>query len=225
MFTQSEVACLIPTLLRPFGLTRVLQSLKDTAPDIHCVVARDPDDEQAVHICTEYKTQLVTMPEKRLGCMKPWNKALRAAPDFKAYIVAADDLQFNPNWWQATVKALEKINWSGFVGFNDLRKNAYQTNATAYLMTRDFIVQYHCGVVVWECYACDFTDLESDLRARRAGKWIWAQDAFVPHLWLGKQDKDDVSYKLAAERRPGQREIYEARLKAGFPDDQERIIT
>ena len=226
MLQPSEIACLIPTLMRPAGLRRVLQSLVDTAPEIHCVVARDPDDEEAKNIAKEFKAQLVTMPEKRMGCMKPWNEALRATPDYQAYILGADDMYFTKGWLEETLKVLEEeLHGSGFVGFNDMRKNAYQHCATHFLATRDFIVKYNGGVMAFNCYTCDYTDMESDQRARRAGKWAWAKEAHVPHIWLGKIDLDDISYALAKPKRPAMRAIYEAREAAGFPDDFPPVLT
>ena len=157
--------------------------------------------------------------------MKPWNAALRAAPDYQAYILGADDMYFCPGWLEETLRVLEtELHGSGLVGFNDMRKNAYQHCVTHFLATRDFLIQYHGGVLAFEAYACDFTDMESDRRARRAGKWAWAKEAHVPHVWMGKADKDDISYQLAAAKRPAQKAIYEAREKAGFPDDMERIL-
>jgi hypothetical protein len=78
--------------------------------------------------------------------------------------------------------------------------------------------------MAFEAYACDFTDMESDRRARNVGKWAWAKNAHVPHVWLGKADKDDISYQLASAKRPAQKAIYDAREKAGFPNDFEAIL-
>jgi hypothetical protein len=225
MLQPSEIACLIPTLFRPAGLTRVLKSLKETAPEVHCVVARDPDDTEAFVIASLFGAQIVTMPEKRMGCHPPWNAALRAAPDYQAYILGADDFYFTPGWLEETLRVLEtELHGSGLVGFNDMRKNALKHCTTHFLVTRDFIIDYQGGVMAFECYQCDYTDLESDRRARRAGKWAWAQNARVPHDWRGKVDLDDIAYKLARPKRDAQEAIYKAREAAGFPDDQEPIL-
>jgi len=123
------------------------------------------------------------------------------------------------------LEALGKIGGDGLVAFNDGRKNAYKQGATEFLMTRNFIIEYNCGVMCFQCYACDFSDTESDRRARRVDKFIWAKDAHVDHLWEGtKRKPEDIAYKLAAERREGQQQIFEARKAAGWPDDQERIL-
>ena len=217
-----RIAVLLPTCHRPAGLRRALQTLKDTAPDLHPVVAAEADDSQAPIIAKEFGATFTVCPEPYRGCGAAWNTALRAAMDFDAYFLGSDDIIFMPGWIEAVLRAFEKLGGSGFVGINDCRKNAEKFCATHYLMTRDFIIDYNGGVAAAPCYACDYTDMEADRRARRAGKWIWAKDALVKHDWKGPYG--DETYRRATAVRSGMKSIYLEREKQNFPNNFPPIL-
>lgn len=225
-FEPCDIACLIPTLMRPKGLERVLGSLWITASEVDCVVSCDPDDTEAQKIASDYGGQVVILGQKRGGCMTAWNEALRAAPEYKAYILGSDDQYYTDGWLEATFRGLEKINYSGLVAFNDGRKDASKFTATAFLVTRDFMIEYMGGVIAIPVYECDFTDLETDRIARKANKWVWAKDALVVHDWHGYKNDPlfDETYRLASEKRWRMKAIYEDREKKGFPITWEPII-
>jgi GT2 family glycosyltransferase len=215
------VAALTPTLHRPEGLRRVLQSLKDTAPDVVAVVACDPDDHFAHTIAERYGAIHVTIQEARAGCAHAWNIALLAYPDADAYILGSDDAIFTPGWYEAALAALAKIGGSGLVGFNDRRKDK-KALAVHYMMTRDFIVEHHGGVMAVPHYKSWGLDTEACQRAIAAGKYIKCLEAIVIHDWRGPSGDD--TYRMGLEYRKNVKELYEAREAAGFPDDFEPII-
>lgn len=217
-----DAIVLIPTLHRPKGLRRTLQSLKDTC-GLPSSVAADPDDLEAQEIAEEFGAIFTFCPEIHLGGAAAWNVALKAAPDHEAYFLGSDDILFMPGWWEEVLDTLAKqLNGSGFVCINDGRKNAEKFCGTHYLMTRDFIVEHNGGVAASPFYFCDWTDMEADRRARKAKKWAWAQKASVKHLWLGPTG--DEGYRRAYAQRKNVRPIYEERERLGFPNNFEPII-
>jgi GT2 family glycosyltransferase len=215
------IAALIPTLNRPDGLRRVLQSLRDTAPSVVPVVAADMDDTTAQAIATEHGAVLAVIPETRRGCAYAWNAALRAAPAYDVYVIASDDCEFTPGWLEASLAALAKLGGSGLVGFNDGKKRA-ESLAVLYLMTRDFITEHHGGVAAVPHYFTWGVDTEAIMRAQAVDKYVKALDAKVLHHWGGP--KADSTYAMGAEHRDETKRIYGERRDSGFPDDFERII-
>lgn len=218
-----EIAVLVPTRKRPEGLRRVLQSLMNTAPECELVVIADPDDWKARAIAQVFGAIYVEAEAPRLGCANAWNTGLAAMPGFSAYVLGADDVVFQSAWLMHTLEALDEVGGSGLVGFNDGRKNGNEKFASHYLMTRDFIIQHHGGVMAVPHYTAEFVDAEANLRARAAGKFIWAERARVLHLWEGPDG--DETYRLAASKKAENRALFEERKLCGFPDDFTPILT
>jgi GT2 family glycosyltransferase len=203
-----NIAILVPTFFRPLGLRRLLQSLKDTAPAVHPVVAVEPDDAQAHGIAREFGATLVTCPP-RMGSVCAWNLALAAEPNYDAYILGADDCYYLPGWYEAMLQAIEANGGSGLFALND------NTSCNHYLMTRDFILEHHGGVMAIPHYSGWFLDYESCDRAERVGKRFFAESAKIVHDWHGS------ATKINSKR---DEEIYKTRKAAGFPDDFKPIV-
>ena len=221
-----KIAVLTPTINRPAGLRRSLKSLKATAPTCTPVVAAEKGDAQARNIAAEFGAIFTVVSEPLAGGAKAWNDALRAAPDFDAYFTGSDDIEYTPGWLEEVLRLLDvDLKGSGLVGINDNRWGRDKVEkmcATHYLMTRDFVIEHMGGVAAQPFYFCDWTDMEATARARRAGKFTWAEKAVVKHLWDGP--KGDPAYIRAAKMRPAVRLIWNDRKERGFPDDFEPII-
>jgi hypothetical protein len=93
-------------------------------------------------------------------------------------------------------------------------------------MPRDFIVEVLGGRVAWDCYAHSFNDREANERARRAGRYHWAEDAHVGHdHWtFGGRSQDETDTRNLGGHPDSERKFKE-RAAAGFPDDYEPIIS
>lgn len=207
-----NIAALVPTICRPTGLRLALQSLKDTAPHIRPVVAYERDDYAAMLILDEYDAIPAMCVLPKQGCAYAWNTALKAAPDFDAYLIASDDVEFLPGWWEAAKVGLDA--GYGFVGlYAAFRKFWY---SIFYIMTRDFIVQHHGGVAAVPHYKVWGVDTEACDRAMAAGQYYKTQQQCVVHHHAGLPSE---------EQRRETKRIYNARRAAGFPDDFERILT
>jgi glycosyltransferase involved in cell wall biosynthesis len=90
----------------------------------------------------------------------------------------------------------------------------------------DALVEHLGGVIAWDCYRHSFNDREANERAKRAGRYAWCQDAHVLHRhWIfGDRPQDATDARLLGEHPESQRR-FDERLSAGFPDDQEPVIT
>ena len=218
------IAALVPTIYRPVGLERVILSLRMTAPNVDIIVAGEFDDLAGQDIAEKYLAEWVDCKEVKAGPAYAWNTALRAAPDYDIYVLAADDLEFKEGWLENALQVLSsKLNGSGLVGFNDETGKFERAGfATHYMMTRDFIIEHNGGVMVCPYYLCDFVDLEANARAKRAGKFAYSPNSHVPHYW---RVVDDEGYRRADKRRSKAKEVFITRKALGFPDDFERILT
>lgn len=214
-----NIAALIPTLHRPDGLLKALNSIRETARDVHIVIAADADDEIAARTAALFGATLAICKQSRMGCAYAWNTALEAYPDADIYVIGSDDAIFQPGWLEAALKALAKIDGSGLVGFHSGEKDEL---ALHYMMTRDFLIEHHGGVAAVPHYSSWCVDTEAVERARRARKYIKAMDALVLHEWGGPDG--DECYRLGAERRDENKALYYKRKKLGFPDDFEPIL-
>jgi hypothetical protein len=176
-----KIAISIPAYFRPRGLRRIIESVHRENSEIEPIIIIDEDDVESLAIAQEFHTTYEVVPAKTLAPIK-WNLALSFQPDYDAYILGTDDIEFLPGWWQAVKSALVKIRFSGVVGFNDhFFDGNFQGWATHYLATRDFIIK-HCGGVLYPpCYQHYCGDPEVGLRATAIHKFIWARDAHILH--------------------------------------------
>lgn len=189
--------------------------------DVEVIAAVDADPETAERI--EPLADQVLYSEEYEGCSKAWNACL-AETTGDPVVFAADDLIWRPGWLDAALAKLEEFEdgW-GLVGFNDGHWGAELS--THYLMSRRFIVEVLGGVVAWD-YRHSFNDLEVNERAKRAGRYAWAEDAHVEHVhWLfGDREQDETDTRTLGEHAEAQR-IYNEREAAGFPNNHEAVIT
>ena len=157
------------------------------------------------------------------GGPQAWNDAL-ALSTGDPVVLAADDLEFQPGWLEAALaKMAEHEDGWGFVGFNDGVWG--EDLSTHYMMSRRFIVECLGGVIAWPCYAHSFIDREANERARRAGRYAWAEDARVVHRhWtFGSRQQDATDTRRLGEHPESQR-IFALRASEGFPDNYPPVI-
>lgn len=228
-----KIVVCIPTFFRPYGLRRILQSIKDTVAfdnvkglEVIGSVANEADDKEAAKIVKQYGAILATCPKPRNGTCNAWNTAMAAAPDGDAYFLGSDDLYFMYGCWTEAVKQIEADY--GLIGFNDndireLRVDKRKLKVIRnpdyichYLLTRDFIIKHQGGVMAIPHYDGWWPDVEACMRAKAVNKLIHALDANIKHDWKGAAGRGGQYEKNKA--------IYEARKRRGFPDDFKAII-
>ena len=228
-----KIGILIPTIFRPTGLRRTLETLITTLPSdadrVVISIAGEKEDVEARAIAAEYAALFTACPEPLMGPGYAWNVALSAATDCDAYFLASDDMEFTDGWLEEVLRVLrEDLHGSGLVGINDGRKDSKRIRENAvepthYLMTRDFIARHNGGLAAYP-YPVDWTDLEANIRARKAGKWAYAERALVRHVWIGLRGGDE-HFKRNQTKRQEAKAMYRMRFAAGFPDDVEPVLT
>jgi glycosyltransferase involved in cell wall biosynthesis len=217
-----QISILLPTCHRPFGLRTALTTIRDTAPECSVVVATDPDDEEARQIAQEFGATVCVTSGKHCGCHVAWNVALAHAPaDALAYVCAADDCVFKPGWLEAALKTLDELGGSGLVGLEcDKHPGKIRTPptdwSTHFLMTRDHLIKYNGGVLMFEHYYCDYSLAESCWRAWVVGRYKHSYNAHVTHLW---RKQNDETYRKSDPFRITSKVEFERRKALGFPDD------
>jgi GT2 family glycosyltransferase len=223
------ISVLLATTGRPEQVKALIENLRATTAghDVELVCAVDADVDTAEVVAAAQPSagfRIVLDYEREYrGCSRAWNDALyRSTGD--PVVLAADDLEFGEGWLDAALSALHEFDegW-GFVGFNDGHYG--EELSTHYLVSRRLIVEAFGGVIAWEAYTHSFNDREANDRARRTGRYAWAQDAHVHHRhWLfGERTQDDTD-KRPLEHHPASARAYEQRAAAGFPDDYEAVI-
>lgn len=218
------VSVLLATMGRLDMAVACVQSIRETTEghDVEIVAAVDGPGHDAI-VLSELGCVVDHCTEPR-GSSKAWNDALSLSTG-DPVVLAADDLEFQAGWLDAALSTLSEFpdGW-GFVGFNDGHWG--EELSTHYLMSRRFIVEVLGGVVAWECYCHSFNDREANARAHRAGRYAWAENARVLHRhWIfGDRPQDSTDTRLLAAHPVSER-AFRLRSAAGFPDDEEAVIT
>jgi glycosyltransferase involved in cell wall biosynthesis len=226
-----KFSVILPTRGRPDQAVSCVERLFETTVnhDVECVVVVDEDD--ATVSAFESSMGLrgrrvrVIHQEKRSGPVVAMNLGLKhTRPDADAYITGADDLWWGTGWLDEALKGLGQIGGDGLVGFNDTVRDDGDKFSTHYLMTRNFMIEHHGGVMLIPHYKSYYTDPESGERARRAGKYIWCQDSIVKHRhpWHGEAPMDET-YRMGSKNHDFDLQTFRYRTRHGFPDNFDPI--
>ena len=227
-----KIVVSIPTMGRPERpgqvrecVLRLLESVRDAAQQVVCVVHVDGDEATAESLA-DLPIERIFSAERR-GAIHGWNAAVRHVPDADAYVLAADDVLFHDGWLEAALAALRRLpNADGVVGLNDLGVgNKYRDFAPHYLMTRGFMARYHGGVLAIPAYTHYACDMETAERAQWAGRFVYAEGAVVEHMayYEGKAPVDDV-YRAADSTRAMDRLLFLRRRSDNFPNNFDPIL-
>lgn len=218
------ISVLFPTTGRSARALACVKQLRETTADHDVEIVAAIDNDEASATVLEPLVDILDVRDEYRGCSQAWNDALALATG-DPIVFAADDLVWHPGWLDAALERLAEFpgGW-GLVGLNDGHLDGRELS-THYLMSRRFIVEVLGGVVAWEFYRHSFNDLEVNERAKRADRFLWAEDARVTHQhWtFGDRDRDATDTLTLAEHAASQR-IYEMRERAGFPTDYPPVI-
>ena len=156
------------------------------------------------------------------NAISAWNMGLRHATG--EYIVfAANDLVPRAGWLDEALRVMRSLpNGSGLVGLNT---GDHDTLATHFMVSRGFIKGYLGGVLAIPHYHHCFTDNEVNERARRAGRYAYAEGARIDHRHpsRGKREADECD-AYAGQWFAVDQTTFEDRKARGFPDDYEAVI-
>jgi GT2 family glycosyltransferase len=230
------VSVLFPTTGRPQRADKCIRQLLKTTEGHRIEVLVEVDhDNHTMGLLTQARNgRLPVAFDPRVsvrysheyrGCSAAWNAAL-ARSEGEFVVFAADDLQWGEGWLDEALNVMDESfdENGGLVGFNDGHWG--RELSTHYLMSRRFVVDVLGGVVAWDCYPHSMNDLEVNERAKRAGRYAWAENARVYHdHWLfGDRPQDATDTRKLGEHSAAER-AYKEREARGFPNDHDPVIT
>jgi len=220
-----KVSVIIPSLGRPEQIKRCVERLAETVQGyvVETVVVFEGDDPATAEAARSVPGVIVVENTTGLGAAAGWNEGSKHASG-DALVMLGDDAWFHDGWLEAALQALEKIGGSGMVGFNDGHTSG-ETHSAHHLLTRDYIIEYQGGCFIIPDYYSQYFDLEAVARAQRADKYIWASDSLVEHKhWVFGTAVKDATYRIGSDHMNSDRDIFQRRRAAGFPDDFEPIL-
>jgi glycosyltransferase involved in cell wall biosynthesis len=201
----TDLAIIVPVLGRPQRVKPLLANIRETTPDARVLFLPDRDD-------WKERLALDKAGAWYLNCDGGYAHKIRQGivhTSEPLVFAAADDLEFQPGWFEAAGKYL--TDGVQIVGVNDLLPRARQ-HATHFLMTREYAElptidggpgPFFDGYAHWYC------DDELIGTARKRGAYAYAEDSRVKHLHpAGGRAEDDDTYRKGRERRRLDRRIY-----------------
>lgn len=217
-----KTAVILPTWSRVQQAVQCVHRLLDTsAADV--VIVTEDDLTPFIDIQLRRGRVFFVMTTPRMTAVQKWNCGLEMYPDYKAYVLGADDVWAHENWYNE-VLSVRMETGAGFIGINDGRSDG-SIMSTHYFMTREFIVQHHGGVMAIPHYRSWGLDEEATIRAKRANQFAYAERAVLEHRhWVWGKAEQDESYKRARPAHDYDIMICKMRESRGFPDDFEAVI-
>lgn len=222
---MQRVSVILPTRERPEQARRCLERLWQTAVgyDVEAVAVVDQDESTVAAISGAGLGRVIALPE-RVGAVRAWNIGATAASG-DVLVLAADDLWWFHGWVGEMLEQMARFpTGDGMVGFNDLAQDG-NILATHYAVSRRFAIEHFGGVLVCPHYRQYFVDNEATARARRANRYIWAQNAVVEHrhpCW--RKAELDGLYTASSQFMKVDGETFVRRRTAGFPNDYDAVL-
>lgn len=160
----------------------------------------------------------------RMTAVQKWNYGLECEPNYEAYVLGADDLWAHDDWHDEALKVQQGAE-VGFIGINDGSTDGSILSAH-YLMTREFIVKHHGGVLAVPHYRSWGLDEEATIRAKRADQFAYAQHSVLEHRhWLWNMTAIDQTYAIARHAHNYDISTLKYRRSMGWPDDFPAVIS
>ncbi len=219
---KPTISVVIPSRGRADQLKKCINGLKATTQghDVQTVIVLDEDDAASINAIGATPVTPIVLSGEPKNAVEKWNLGAHAASG-DWLVLGADDLEWGDGWLE---KALTTPN-QGFIGFNDGHMDGKEL-ATHYMMTREYSRAHNGGVLAIPHYHSWYLDVEATERAKRAGKFAFAREAYVEHrhpLW-NKAQMDDT-YRRGQQWYAIDQQTYAERSRAGFPDDFESVLT
>lgn len=178
--TDPLISIVIPSLHRVDSLHACLKSIERTVlawpVEVLCVIDCYPENAKSAASVDAVQT---LYSETRRGGINAWNDGLVASQG-SFVVFAGDDLIFEQGWLTKSMKAMLDMREDGLVGFNDNHRDGNQL-ATHYLASRSFIRKELGGRIAFPIFQFYCNDTLANRLAKNAGKFQWANDAFVVH--------------------------------------------
>lgn len=207
---MTELAVLVPVLNRPQNVAPLVESFLAGTPQSSELVflVDEGDTEELAEIISVEDNIYVRHLEVTVETYT-WPRKINAGVAHvlaEWYLLAADDIEFVPGWWEATRPFRRKLDaWGSsprfsVIGTNDLANPRVIAgeHSTHTLVRGSYIREYGTidepGKAVHDGYRHVFVDDELVWTAKHRGVWAHATDAYIKHrhpLW-GTAEWDDT---------------------------------
>jgi GT2 family glycosyltransferase len=222
-----EVAIILPTTGRPAQAYACIQNIFATTRPykVQVVAVVDADPTTAALLAKLPDVKVWTRPTK-LGPVDAWNTGAMLA-DADWFVLAADDEWFGADWLAAAFAQVDAQH--DFIGFNDglyPPPSPYPVFATAWLVSRQHLIEVQGGVMTIPLYKAWALDVEMSQQAIKAGRYAYAEAAHWKHYQvaagLAEPDATSEATKIWHDQDVT---LYFARAKEGFPQTWEPVLT
>jgi GT2 family glycosyltransferase len=230
---MNNVAVVIPSVRRPEGLLRAIESVLSTTDGVKVVCVLEASDNESMAILVRLVANSRVFASFIDESLDPttaerWNHGAKFAQDnfdTEYFVIGADDVVFQPGWLEAAMAEMNAMGGSGLVGLNEGPDSSFGRLATHFLVSRKYAVRGLGGTIMIPPYRHGWTDMEATFRAKRDGRLRFAEDARIEHLHplYGTSEVDEI-YKKGQSTHDQDEELFQERLKAGFPDDFEPVL-
>ena len=219
-----KTAVILPTWSRVKQAALCTRRLLDTSSCDVIIITEDDMHEFGDLVDDKRVYFLLVAKRPRLTAVMKWNYGLECMPDYDAYVLGADDVWAHDDWHNEALR-VQRESGCGFIGINDGQRGS-ALMSTHYMMTREFIVQHHGGVMAIPHYRSWAIDEEATLRAKRANQFVYSERAVLEHRhYVWNKSEQDVTYCSAKPSHDYDVEICKMRHLRGFPNDFEAVIS
>lgn len=225
--TKYNATIIIPTRKRAKLLAERLKVIRAHTKELYngdaeLIIAYDEDDKETRDMISRRPWIDSTVVCKSLETpANKWNQAAKISKG-EWLVTISDDCIPQVDW---LTNALSMAS-NGFIGLPDGvtgdRNNFF---TPLYMATKDWLRRYHGGVLVIPWYQSWFADIETAMRAKRAGHYMIGPNSVVTqlHAIFNTADNDEI-YRIGESRRAEDNRIYNLRASRGFPDDFARVL-
>ena len=198
---------LVPVLNRPQNVAPLVESwAKSGTPGILVLLVSAGDSAEDAAAIKAAETNGRVEHFRPVGC-HTWPEKISAGVEcFRGdwFLLAADDVTFEPGWWEAT----ERFRAGGYqvIGTNDgvnPRCSISGIHTTHPLVHRDFHAMGHPTSPVWPEYSHWYCDDELVQTAKARGVWAWCEQARITHHhpYFDESVPMDATYELGEKNR------------------------
>lgn len=221
---ERRVSVIIPSRQRVAQVRECVERLWATVRgyDVECIVVADGDMATAQAL-DGVASRTILLP-MQCGALQAWNTGASLATG-AVLVLGADDLWWFHGWIGEMLEVMAQFpNGDGMVGLNDLAHDGNKIS-THFGVSRQCAIEHFGGCLVTPVYRHYYVDQEAAARAKRAGRFAWAQNAVAEHLHpvFGKARMDAV-YEWPQASLEADGELFFKRAAAGWPDDFEPVL-
>ena len=208
------VAVLIPTFQRPHRIADVTTNVLESTEHANVYFICESDDEATIEAVTFTVGANLIINERSRNYAGAINTGVHGTDE--PYVFAgADDLWFNPGWFEAASDAMQYP--ISVVGTNDLHNPEVLSgaHATHYLVQRTYALK-GCidqpGQMLCEKYHHNYCDTEFIATATKRGVYAPCLDAVVEHRhWAWGKATMDATYDKGARTEHLDRALFAER--------------